>query len=257
MKVISTFIYSCVALLAGASSVSAATVPLSGTMQIEAVTRDVNGNFVSGSYFSMGGNDPNGAAAVSLHPTDSPDPGGIVLGTYQNFVLDPDVPHPYNWNGNGAAAGTGFNGTPTTAGTIVSPFKFFGVSTYVGTNPVSYQSGNSHTAPTAAVDLGNCVGDVCAMTIDLSSWEVMWNGSAFEQGPRPVSTGPFVLATGQYNIVNHDYSVEWSSQINGGPFNKTTGYWHLEGTVVPLPGAVWLFGSGLAGLLGFSRRSRA
>ncbi len=81
----------------------------------------------------------------------------------------------------------------------------------------------------------------------------MWNGSAFEQGLRPVNTDPFVLATGTYDLITRAYSLAWESQINGGPFNGVTTTWHLEGTVVPIPAAVWLLGSGLLGLFGMAR----
>jgi hypothetical protein len=37
----------------------------------------------------------------------------------------------------------------------------------------------------------------------------------------------------------------------------TTGWHELTVTSVPVPGAVWLFGSALAGLLGFGRRKQA
>ncbi|MHB8455192.1 MAG: VPLPA-CTERM sorting domain-containing protein [Acidiferrobacterales bacterium] len=223
--------------------------PLTGTMLINPGIYDVNGNYVSGSYFSFGGP----AAGVGLTPTVSPDPGGIVLGSYQNFVLNPNVPHPYNWDGKGASAGTGYSASPTVLASIVQPFIFAGDATYVGTNPISYQSGNSYAAPTA--DLSNCVGNSCTLSVDLSSWEVMWNGSAFQQGPRPVNTGPFVPAVGTYDTGTHAYSLTWTSQISGGPFNGVTGHWHIDGVVstVPLPASIWMLGSGLIGLLALFR----
>jgi len=175
--------------------------------------------FQSGSYFSMGGDNPMGGVSLRSGPA-----GGIILGTHQNFVLNPDEPHPANWNGTGGLAGTGFDRTPTAKSTALRPFSFFGISTYIGLNPVSYQSGESHPAPAVWVDAdGN-------LTAELSSWEVMWNGSAFEQGPRPVNTGPFVLATGTYDAATGHYMLEWKSQIKGGPFNGVPGFWHLEGT---------------------------
>lgn len=225
---------------------------LNGVMLIDAGTIDENGFYVNGSYFAMGANNPNGNVAM-LIPTSSP--GGIVLGSYQNFVLDPDVPHPNNWDGLGGKPGTGYGLAPATLSNLTQPFLFFGVNTYVGTNPVGYQSGISHPTPTADVDMNSCVGNTCPISVELSSWEVMWNGSAFEQGPRPLNTGPFELAIGTYDLVTHVYSLNWKSQINGGPFNGVTGYWHLEGAVsaVPVPTAVWLFGSGLLGLIGVAR----
>jgi hypothetical protein len=217
-------------------------VSLNGLMTIDA------GDSSGGSVFTMG------TTSVYLVPGTA---GGILLGEYQNFVLDPDEPHPENWDGNGALAGTGYGSTPVQEGTILQPFGFFGIATYVGTNPVSYQSGNAHPAPTADVDISNCVGDVCALTVDLSAWEVMWNGSAFEQGPRPLNTGPFVFAEGSFNVVTNEYVLEWDSQILGGPFSGVTASWRLEGKVVPVPAAVWLFSSGLLGLIGMARRRKA
>jgi hypothetical protein len=103
---------------------------------------------------------------------------------------------------------------------------------------------------------------VCVITVDLSSWEVFWNGSSFQQGPRPSNTGPFELATGTFDTTTNHYELNWASQIKQGPFNGVKGYWHVEGeyvgsTVVPIPAAAWLFGSGLLGLAGAMRRRKA
>ena len=254
MKPVCTVVNVCSAFLLCSTVAHAAT--LSGTMLINGGTRhviDASGNtaYTAGSYFAMGANNPNGNA-VMLQPTIAPGPGGIVLGTYQNFVLNPNVPHPFNWNGIGGGAGTGYTSPPTTQGTMLKPFSFFSSDTYVGTNPIAYQSGDSHPAPTA--DISNCVGNNCTLSVDLSSWEVMWNGSAFEQGPRPSNLGGFVPAVGTYDLATHAYSLTWLSQIKGGPFNGVNAYWHLDGTVVPLPASVWLLGSGLLGLVSMGRR---
>ncbi|HHH43927.1 MAG TPA: VPLPA-CTERM sorting domain-containing protein [Gammaproteobacteria bacterium] len=218
----------------------------------------IRNQYTGGSYFAMNANNPNANAAMLTPGTAR----GIELGTYQNYVLDPDVPHPQGWkgdiNGDGVAdgaAGTGYtNAPPIQQSTAFAPFSFFGVSTYIGLNPVGYQSGQAHAAPSVDLDMSSCVGNVCSLTADLSGWEVFWNGSSFEQGPRPVNTGPFGLATGVYDLVTRQYSLDWVSQINGGPFNGVSGFWHIEGSVVPVPAAVWLFASGLAGLAAAARR---
>ncbi len=220
-----------------------------------------------GSYFSMGdGALTPGTQMSDLQKLLTPgSDGGVLLGTYQNFVLNPDVPHPQGWqgdtNGDGipdGGAGGGYGKTPVTQSNMLLPFSFFGISTYVGTNPIGYQSGDAHPAPTADVDMSSCVASVCNMTLEISAWEVEWNGNAFEQGPRPLNTGPFMLATGTYNLDTHFYSITWDSEIKGGGFNGFIGTWHLEGThVVPVPAAVWLLGSGLLGLAGIARRKRA
>ena len=263
----------CLAVAAGSLTVLAPSfsqaVALDGRLYVDGYTSasmvSISGSTItsysSGSYFAMGANNPNGNVG-RLQPNAAG--GYIELGSFQNFVTNPDVPHPQGWqgdtNGDGipdGAAGAGYAGLTSTAN-IFAPFSFFGVDTYVGTQPVSYQSGSVNTAPTADVDLNNCVGTVCAFTADLSSWEVYWNGSAFQQGPRPVNTGPFVMATGTLNTATGQYVLDWKSQIYQGPFSGVNGFWHLEGTysVVPVPAAAWLFGTGLVGLFGFARRNK-
>lgn len=211
-----------------------------GITPVDAITGEYI--YQGGSYFVMGKaltiGKLLGAGAALLPGSD----GGIKLGHYQNFVLDPDVPHPQGWkgdtNGDGipdGVAGTEYGTTPVSGGgTIVQPFQFGGTTlVHVGTNPISYQSGNAH--PTPSAEITNCVGSICTLNLQLESWEVMWNGSAFEQGPRPVNSGPFTVATGTFDQSSNSYSVLWVSQINGGPFNNVTARWYLEGTLIPVP----------------------
>ena len=64
-----------------------------------------------------------------------------------------------------------------------------------------------------------------------------------------IGTGPYGSAL-QASCYNADCSY-WS----GPAFFFTSG--NITGTVVPVPAAVWLFGSGLLGLVGISRRKKA
>jgi hypothetical protein len=198
--------------------------------------------------------------------------GGFIAGTFQNFVTSPDEVHSLGATGtncSGAAitisaasqAGTGYCATPDVPSNALAPFSFFGVSTYTGTNPVSYVTGNAAGTPT--FDYDPVTGE---FTVDLSSWSVLWNGSVFDQGP--VGTGPGGVSyadavDASFDPVTKRYSISWGNRITGGPFNGFQGYWHFEGTYegdtvipppVPVPAAAWLFGSGLLGLAGLARR---
>jgi hypothetical protein len=217
--------------------------------------------YLGGSYFGLGTSNPNSSNAVMLTPGTA---GGIQLGTYQNFVTNPDIPHPQGWkgdtNGDGideGAAGAGYS-RQVVEGTAFSSFKFFSNDTYIGLNPVSYQSAIAAPAPTVNLDMTTCANNLCSITADFTAWEVFWNGSVFQQGPRPVNSGPFGVATGSYDLLTKRYSLGWTSQINGGPFNGVTGTWYIEGELapVPVPAAFWLFGSGLLGLIGIIRRKK-
>lgn len=262
------------AVLTGLLSLSlsplASAVALDGTLTITAgdgtysADDDAYLNYVGGSYFSMDGVQAIGSTPKpTWRPLEPGSAGGMVLGTYQNFVTNPDVPHPAGWqgdtNGDGiaeGAAGAGYNKKIAANGSMLLPFDFFGNPTSVGTNPVGYQSGENHPAPTA--DISDCVGNTCTLTLNLESWEVFWNSNTFEQGPRPDNTGPFTLAVGTYDLSDQSYSVTWTSQIKGGPFNGITGYWHLEGThiaAVPEPATYGMMGAGLA-LVGWMVRRR-
>jgi hypothetical protein len=66
-----------------------------------------------------------------------------------------------------------------------------------------------------------------------------WSGTSFD-------------ATNAY-VLNFGFSGAQAAD------NKTLGYYALavrEGDVVPLPGAAWLFGTGLLGVIGWARRRR-
>jgi hypothetical protein len=182
----------------------------------------------SGSYFAMPAYIPG--TRFLLSPNDR---GGYIdLGDYQPFVTSPNEPHP--------PTGAGYSITLASESNILASFNFFGNPTFVGTNPVSYQSGSVHPAPLLDIDLASCTAPppparpYCKITADLSSWEVFWNGSAFEQGPRPNNTGPFELAKGVM-YVGGQIVLDWTSQINGGPFNGAIAVWHIEGQMAISP----------------------
>lgn len=108
--------------------------------------------------------------------------------------------------------------------------------------------------------------------INLSGWVINWNGiPAINMGSGAWGAG---FSNGVANFVwdgvyGHAYTLDYAATV---PLGDPSGFGgvryrlHLEGMVgpvgegdgffVPLPAAAWLFGSGLLGLLGMSRRHR-
>jgi hypothetical protein len=61
-------------------------------------------------------------------------------------------------------------------------------------------------------------------------------------------------------LVLFDYIIAWDTSVAGSPIDGVDGFWSISGfgavvaSPVPVPAAVWLFGSALFGLIGYSRR---
>lgn len=109
---------------------------------------------------------------------------------------------------------------------IVEPVKFFAVDFGVATNETDPQTEASTSTPTISVENGTLTGD-------LSAFAAAWNNQQFNQGsPKPDGTMPGNTSevTGTYDDATQHYTLDWTSEITGGPFNTFTGVWHLEGT---------------------------
>jgi hypothetical protein len=156
--------------------------------------------------------------------------------------------------------------SPTADPNAIGRFFFFGAAVNLYTAATSNIGGIAG----GPVPTGDITGGV--LTLDTTSWFANWNGTDFNQGSATASTN-FVPTAG--NPVPADLAgsascvgtsctftnLEWQSLIVGGPFGGKTGTWTLSGTAtiegappVPVPAAVWLFGSGLLGLVGVARR---
>ena len=148
---------------------------------------------------------------------------GIVLGTTQPF------------DGNVPSAGDAYDGSGSN---ITAAWPFFG---NLGTNfSVSNINANSDTE------------------IDMSGWRVAW-GEVAEINMGGGLTG--TISCGTCNI-GDTYTLDYSAVVpDGDPsgFGGVPYDLHLEGTInaIPVPAAVWLFGSGLLGLVGVARRRKA
>ena len=108
--------------------------------------------------------------------------------------------------------------------------------------------GNHRT--TSSVDV------LSASTLDFSGWVMTSGGSDYAFG---LGQG---IATYTFDGTNFTVDYHWDAIThNGGvalgPLGVTVYDLHLAGTVVPVPAAVWLFGSGLLGLIGFARQKKA
>jgi hypothetical protein len=137
------------------------------------------------------------------------------------------------------------------------PTKWFGVAFSISTNRVDPQTKTEVPPPTIVLKDGK-------LTADLSSWAASWNNQDFNQGaPKPVPSTDAAApgqeqaeqvwdwvseryleaapksnvtgetAKGTYDADTRRFVLEWTSYIEGGPFNGFTGLWHLEGVFEP------------------------
>ncbi|MCK9420581.1 MAG: hypothetical protein M0R70_14510 [Nitrospirae bacterium] len=180
----------------------------------------------AGSYFCMGAAYPSGNCVALTAGVD----GGVVLGEYQRGQFDVVDPAKPDVCGNNAGSGIGTGYGLTDIGgpqAIAQPFGFFGSPTYISTNPVSWQACNAHPVSSAQTGAIIPANGCLKITADMSAWEVYWNGSVFEQGPRKTAGVP-LNATGRL-CPDNTYRLTWPALIVGGPFSGVTGYWLLVG----------------------------
>lgn len=139
--------------------------------------------------------------------------GGLVAGTYQ-----PEPSPAFDGSGNALAD------------RIVKPTRFFGVDFSASTNATDPQT--KANVPPPSLSAGSDGG----LSGDVRSFAASWNNQQFNQGaPKPDSSTPGLTAapSGTLDAQSGAFTLEWRSQIVGGPFDRFTGVWHLEGTFVP------------------------
>ena len=212
----------------------------------------VSGAKTTGTWFRMlqpGGNATSGPYMINA---DSPADGG------QATLLQPGASGGLRTGGYQSQPAPAFDGGGNSlADAITAPTKFFGVKFSISTNETDLQTKTKVAPPTVLDKDGK-------LTADLSSWAASWNNQNFNQGaPKPVSSTQAQApgqeqaqrawdwvsqkwleaapkstvsgggATGTYDTKTGAFVLEWTSHIEGGPFNGFTGLWHLEGTFEP------------------------
>jgi hypothetical protein len=205
---------------------AAATTPLVGTFTITAGS--CSGGVATGTYLRMVLSGGTNAAGPYFSNSDSScsdntytplAPGadkGLVTGSYQ-----PEPSPAFDGSGNALAD------------LITAPVAFEGVRFATATNPVDPQTGLHVPAP--SVELNGT-----ALSGNVQSFAVSWNNQQFNQGsPKPDGSSPgnTTPVTGVYNPSTGAYTLQWSSQVVGGPFNGFSAFWNLTGIFIPAAGA--------------------
>jgi hypothetical protein len=200
---------------------SAGAASLVGTLRL--IAGSCSGSTVTGTYLRMilpSGN-PSGPYMSnsdstchdqSYTPLAPGSDGGLAVGQYQ-----PQPSPPFDAKGNALAD------------RITAPATFYGTAFATSTNRVDPQTGRQVPAPQLTVSGSS-------LSADLRSFAVTWNNQYFNQGsPKPDGSEPgnTRTASGTYNPATHAFTLNWTSQVVGGPFDKFTGQWHLQGTFVP------------------------
>ncbi|BDD83222.1 hypothetical protein TPB0596_29850 [Tsukamurella pulmonis] len=109
-------------------------------------------------------------------------------------------------------------------GQVTGARTFFGSDFVTSTKATDPQTGAATAVPTITRDGSSLSGD-------LSAFGVAWNGQVFNQGaPKPGGGLPGKTSRVTGSINGSNYTLTWTSQIVGGPFNNFTGLWHLTGT---------------------------
>ena len=239
--------------------------PVTGTVSFDTVTGAGTGDFDPFDFFSKG---PATGTGIQLQAIgDGMGGGGTLVMVNMGF----------DWNNNSGipvslvidAAGFFTNGatmaTPASDGTYVG--SGFGNAGYLSLGPVlmATTTWNTHSAPTCGDAEnsttpagGGCMGvnpsGGLPMAVDTrTNVNKSYGGpNVYGIGGDPMADGPFAGFNANFDITALTFTSTGGTINGGNPFDVGP----YPSNAVPVPAAVWLFGSGLLGLVGVARRGR-
>ena len=234
---------------------------ITGTMSFDTATGAGTATLVPFDFFGNPPSQPASATGITMQAIGDGfgGPGTLVLG---NML--------FNWNGsygipvsivldaagfftNGATAATpASDGTYTSSGYLnLGPVPMATTSWNVHNSPDCGLAGNSTT--TAG---GGCMGVSPSGGLPLVA-DTRLNSNKSYTGPNVYGIGGVPMWDGPFAGFNANFDVTGLTPTGSrtgtiGPF--PVGPYPSNGSPVPVPAAVWLFGSGLVGLVGVARR---
>lgn len=146
----------------------------------------------------------------------------------------------------------------TTSGELTTAWLFFGNYGTFFTDP---------NGTTNIFDDTSCAGAACTGKTALNVFNVAWNGGIIPMGSAagcalPACTANqlagIFISNYQIDLLAKTWSLDYSQVVPSGGYLGVSFGAHLSGKVqpIPLPAAVWLFGSGLVGLAAVARRKK-
>jgi hypothetical protein len=231
---------------------------VSGTMQFDTVSGAGTATVVPFDFFS--GTLPAEAVGINMQAI------GDGVGGAGTLVLGNML---FNWNGtNGIpvsivldaagffagelTSGGANSATPASDGTYINPtWGYLGV----GPVPIATTAWNTTDNCTSGVDcMGNGVNGILPLIYDTApnnAYDGINTGGTI--GGSPMLDGPFAGSNANFDVTSMTFV---SSDPEGSlPPNCDFGI-NCGPPEVPVPAAVWLFGSGLLGLVGVARRKK-
>ncbi len=142
--------------------------------------------------------------------------------------------------GTGLAAGTDMQ---------LTTGAYYGLTTTLGFALTTDPNDTLYSNPSAFLQLANSYTDATDFFNDhVTGWELYLWGYNF------IASGGTTDITGYFSNFQFDPNEHYYAFLAGGSVSPTTVGVDLAVSSVPVPAAVWLFGSGIVGLIGAARR---